>query len=142
MVNILHILYMTSYFFPCYFLFFKKKNLEKKYEERTGLTSPETVENYKGTKDVFSFSRWRVVAGLFHLNTLLIWLSSHSLSGDSKNFFPYFMDRLWKFCKYIIKLSFSLKSVFGTVLSLSHTHYFSCSVGNLAMSNFLRYQLN
>ncbi|XP_039809159.1 peptide deformylase 1B, chloroplastic-like [Panicum virgatum] len=33
------------------------KNLEKKYEERTGLTSPETVESYKGTKDVFSFSR-------------------------------------------------------------------------------------
>ncbi|RLM93846.1 hypothetical protein C2845_PM08G19940 [Panicum miliaceum] len=33
------------------------KNLEKKYEERTGLTSPETVENYQGTKDVFSFSR-------------------------------------------------------------------------------------
>ncbi|CAL4955538.1 unnamed protein product [Urochloa decumbens] len=33
------------------------KNLEKKYEETTGLTSPETVDNYKGTKDVFSFSR-------------------------------------------------------------------------------------
>ncbi|PAN29521.1 hypothetical protein GQ55_5G229900 [Panicum hallii var. hallii] len=33
------------------------KNLEKKYEERTGLTSPETVDNYQGTKDVFSFSR-------------------------------------------------------------------------------------
>ncbi|CAO2170748.1 unnamed protein product [Urochloa humidicola] len=29
----------------------------KKYEETTGLTSPETVENYKGTKDAFSFSR-------------------------------------------------------------------------------------
>ncbi|EES03332.1 hypothetical protein BDA96_03G251900 [Sorghum bicolor] len=33
------------------------KNLEKKYEERTGLASPETVENYEGAKDVFSFSR-------------------------------------------------------------------------------------
>ncbi|CAL4962460.1 unnamed protein product [Urochloa decumbens] len=33
------------------------KNLEKKYEETTGLTSPETADNYKGTKDVFSFSR-------------------------------------------------------------------------------------
>lgn len=33
------------------------KSLEKKYEERTGLTTPETVENYKGTKDVFSLSR-------------------------------------------------------------------------------------
>ena len=51
---------MNSYFFPCYFLFSKKKNLEKKYEERTGLTSPETVENYKGTKDVFSFFKMKV----------------------------------------------------------------------------------
>ncbi|TKW15574.1 hypothetical protein SEVIR_5G246800v4 [Setaria viridis] len=33
------------------------KNLEKKYEETTGLTVPETVDNYKGAKDVFSFSR-------------------------------------------------------------------------------------
>ncbi|KAK3164869.1 hypothetical protein QOZ80_1AG0025880 [Eleusine coracana subsp. coracana] len=33
------------------------KNLEKKYEERTGLARPETVENFKGTKDVLSFSR-------------------------------------------------------------------------------------
>ncbi|KAL6614856.1 hypothetical protein ACP70R_037126 [Stipagrostis hirtigluma subsp. patula] len=33
------------------------KNLEKKYEERTGLVSPETVENYKGTKDALSLSR-------------------------------------------------------------------------------------
>ncbi|KAK3161378.1 hypothetical protein QOZ80_1BG0076340 [Eleusine coracana subsp. coracana] len=33
------------------------KNLEKIYEERTGLTRPETVENFKGTKDVLSFSR-------------------------------------------------------------------------------------
>ncbi|CAO2191185.1 unnamed protein product [Urochloa humidicola] len=33
------------------------KNLEKKYEETTGLTSPETVDNYRGTKDAFSFSR-------------------------------------------------------------------------------------
>lgn len=33
------------------------KNLEKKYEEMTGLVSPETVENHRGTKDVISFSR-------------------------------------------------------------------------------------
>ncbi|TVU02570.1 hypothetical protein EJB05_51980, partial [Eragrostis curvula] len=33
------------------------KNLEKKYEERTGLTRPETAENFKGIKDVLSFSR-------------------------------------------------------------------------------------
>lgn len=33
------------------------KNLEKKYEEITGLASPETVENCKGAKDVFSLSR-------------------------------------------------------------------------------------
>ncbi|KAL6842731.1 hypothetical protein ACP4OV_027575 [Aristida adscensionis] len=33
------------------------KNLEKNYEERTGLTSPETVESYKVGKDVLSISR-------------------------------------------------------------------------------------
>ncbi|PUZ75550.1 hypothetical protein GQ55_1G238700 [Panicum hallii var. hallii] len=51
-------------------------------------------------------------------------------------------SRLWKFCKYIIKLSFSLKSFWDSSHTCTHTHYFSCSVGNLAMSNFLQYQLN
>jgi peptide deformylase len=33
------------------------KDLEKKYEESTGLVSPESIENYKGRKDLISFSR-------------------------------------------------------------------------------------
>lgn len=33
------------------------KKLEDKYEETTGQASPETIENYRGTKDVISFSR-------------------------------------------------------------------------------------
>uniref|UniRef100_A0ACD5W1E5 Uncharacterized protein n=2 Tax=Avena sativa TaxID=4498 RepID=A0ACD5W1E5_AVESA len=33
------------------------KDLEDKYEEATGQNSPETVENYRGTKDAISFSR-------------------------------------------------------------------------------------
>uniref|UniRef100_A0A453F3S8 Uncharacterized protein n=1 Tax=Aegilops tauschii subsp. strangulata TaxID=200361 RepID=A0A453F3S8_AEGTS len=33
------------------------KSLEDKYVEITGQASPETIANYRGTKDVVSFSR-------------------------------------------------------------------------------------
>ena len=59
-VNILHFFVYELILLSLLFPFSKKKNLEKKYEERTGLTSPETVENYKGTKDVFSFFKMKV----------------------------------------------------------------------------------
>jgi hypothetical protein len=89
---------------------------------RIGLTSPETVDNYQGTKDVFSFSRWRVVAGLFHLNTFLIWLTSHSLSGDSKKIL---FSILWTDSGNFANTSSSWAlawRVFGTAHTLARTH--------------------